>query len=341
MTSRPLPAETADETVFLAWGPPSHANRTRVFAKALGIEVRHVFSTRRRGALAAPIKYPYQALVTMFFLFRRRPRFVLVQNPPSFAALFVALYALVSRAEFIVDAHTDAFTKSYWTRPRWLYRWMGRRAMTTIVTNDHLADEIRSWGADATVIRDIPTAFEDAAYDVGDGFSVAVVSTFAGDEPLDEVLGAARGMPDVRFRVTGDTRRENASIPTSLPDNVELTGFLPLPDYYGLLRNSNCVMSLTTRNHTMQRGACEALWLGTPIVTSDWPVLTQYFRKGTVHVDNTADGIRGGIERMRADLDTYQREIAELQSEVLVEWQTAQQTIFDLLEVEPDPAAAP
>ena len=31
------------------------------------------------------------------------------------------------------------------------------------------------------------------------------------------------------------------------------------------------ILALTTHDHTMQRGACEAVSLGVPIITSDWP----------------------------------------------------------------------
>lgn len=326
-----LPPSVRAQTVFVAWGPPSHANRTRVLAKSLGIEVRHIYSTQRRGALAAPIKYPYQAFATMLYLFHRRPKIVFVQNPPSFAMVFVAIYTALTGAEFVVDAHTDAFTSSYWTRPAWLYRLVARRARVTIVTNDHLADLIRRRQARACVLRDIPTQYKYSDYELGTEFNVAVVSTFAGDEPTAEVVAAARSMPEVRFRVTGDTGRENASIPTSLPTNVELTGFLPLDDYYGLLHQSDAVMSLTTRNHTMQRGACEALSLGTPIITSDWPLLEDYFCAGTVHVDNTVSGIRDGVDRMRTGLEGYRREIDDLRRAVDAEWEVARAELVDIL----------
>lgn len=331
MTDGALPSELASRTMFLVWGPPSHANRTRVLAARLGIEVRHVYSTRRRGALAAPLKYPYQTVATFFHLFRLRPRIVFVQNPPSFAAMVTAVYAALTGAEFIVDAHSDAFDSPYWSRPEWLYRRLARRALTTIVTNEHFADRLRSWGASASVVPDIPTRFDHGPYEVGSEFNVAVVATFAADEPIDEVVEAARSLPDAKFRITGDTGRENASVPSDLPANVELTGFLPIEEYYGLLHSSDAVMALTTRNHTMQRGACEALSLGTPIITSDWPVLVEYFRRGTVHVDNSAGGIQRGVETMRADTERHREEIVDLRREVEAEWEAARDGLIELV----------
>ncbi len=233
MSEGALPADIAARTMFLVWGPPSHANRTRLLAARLGIEVLHVYSTRRRGALAAPIKYPYQFVATIFHLFRIRPRIVFVQNPPSFAAMVTAIYAALTGADFVVDAHSDAFDSKYWSRPEWIYRRLARRALTTIVTNEHFAARLRSWGASASVVSDIPTRFDHGPYQLGTDFNVAVVATFAPDEPIDEVVRAARSLPHTTFRITGDTRRENASIPANRPATVELTGVLPFEDYYG------------------------------------------------------------------------------------------------------------
>ncbi len=331
MTAPALPAEHASRAVFLAWGPPAYTMRTRLLAKQLGIEVRHVYSTRRRGALVAPLKYGYQALVTTGYLLRRRPRLVFVQNPPGLAVAWVALYCAVSGARFVADAHSDAFMSRYWSRPEWLYRILARRALATVVTNDHFADIIRGWGARACVIRDIPAEFDSTPVQLDGDFNVAVVTTFAPDEPIDAIFRAAASLPEVRFRVTGDHNRENATVPSPVPPNVELTGFLPDEEYYGLLRGSDAAMVLTTRDHTMQRGACEALSVGTPIITSDWPLLVDYFRKGTVHVDNTADGIGRGVKTMWRDLARYRGEILELRDEVGAEWERARGELVALV----------
>lgn len=325
--AQPLPSDTTlagigERSLFLVWGPPSHGPRSRVFARALGIEELHfVCATRRRGWLAAPAKYPAQALMTMRLLLARRPRVVFVQSPPSFAVLFVALYCLIAGARYVVDAHSDAFQRRIWTRPRALHRLLARRAVATIVTGEHFRRQIEGWGARAFVLRDIPTTFDaSGSYPLGDGFNVAVVNTFARDEPLDRVLEAAAALPDVRFFVTG--RRESAppGLLERAPRNVSFTGFLPDAQYYALLRGAQAVMCLTTRDHTMQRGACEALSLGRPIITSDWPLLRDYFSKGAVHVPAAADAIRDGVLLMRRRYDTYAAEIKELQEAQRREW---------------------
>jgi hypothetical protein len=73
----------------------------------------------------------------------------------------------------------------------------------------------------------------------------------------------------------------------------------------------------------MQRGACEAVWLGQPILTSDWPVLRQAFHAGTLHVDNTVAGIRAGVVQMQTRYPQLAHEVLQLQAERRQQWQQA------------------
>lgn len=320
------------DSLFLVWGPPSHGPRSQVFARELGIDIEFVFSTKRRGVVSAPIKYVQQAARTLGLLLRRRPRMVFVQSPPTFAVMSVAAYSAFTGARYVVDAHSAAMLSPYWTRPRWIYRYLARMATGTIVTNEYFADIVRGYGARALVIADIPTSFPDEGVGPKGGkFNVLVVSTFSPDEPLAEVMAAATGLPEVTFHVTGDTRRSPGRVPANAPVNVRFTGFLPTDAYYALMASSHAVMCLTTRDHTMQRGACEALWMGRPIITSAWPVLKSYFSHGTVHVDNTAEGIRRGVEEMFRNYSQHSAEIKALQTKHRREWRSAVSSIVQLL----------
>jgi hypothetical protein len=82
----------------------------------------------------------------------------------------------------------------------------------------------------------------------------------------------------------------------------------------------------------MQRGACEALSLGKPIITSDWPLLQTYFHKGTVHVANTSQGIREGVIKMREEYRRYQTEIKSLQLIQQHEWEAKVKMLKALIE---------
>lgn len=307
--------------MFLAWSPPSHTRRSEPMARKLGIPLRRVH-VLKKGPYLAPLRYVIQALLTLIILFRERPKLVFVQNPPIFAPLFAWIYCALTRNSLIIDSHTHALQSSLWEWLLPLHRFLSRRAKATLVTNAHLAQIIQDWGAKSQIIIDVPSEFPTGKpYPLEHPFNIAVVSSFAPDEPLYEVGQAAESLPDVGFYVTGDPEWGSQRVPVTPFPNLHLTGFLSEDEYYGLLRSVHAVMALTTDDHTMQRGACEAVWLGQPIITSHWPLLRQSFHKGTIHVDNTVEGIRAGVLQMRAMHEQLINEVQLLQEERRQQWQ--------------------
>ncbi|MGE5227565.1 MAG: glycosyltransferase [Planctomycetaceae bacterium] len=311
-----------DDAVFHVWGPPGRGPRSRAFGQALGMDVVYVSASAKRGRLAALYKYPVQMVQTVRVLRRRRPRVVFVQSPPSLAVMASWIYAKSSGARYVVDAHSCAMRSFWWTRPRWLHRGLTRDAAATLVTNGTYAASLAADGGRALVIRDVPLDGDGAGPEPGEGFDVMVVNTFAPDEPLEEIVRAAEGLPEVTFHVTGDLRRIGGTPPPA-PANVRFTGFLPDEDYRALMASAGAVLCLTTHDDTMQRGACEALWAGRPIVTSDWALLRDYFDAGTEHVDNSAAAIATAVRAIAADPGRYERGIAELQARRRSEWDGA------------------
>ena len=324
----------AEQSLFLVWGPPSHGPRSQVFARELGIRELHFLNvTSQRGIWSALFKYPLLAIRTLSLLFRKRPKLVFVQNPPGLAVLFVFLYCMLTGGRYIVDAHSAALLLPVWTRPRWLWAGLARKALATIVTNEHFAQAIQNWGARALVVRDIPTTFpEDGTYPLNGDFNVTVVNTFSSDEPLEQVLDAARDLDDVHFYITGRVNRGDPRLLENAPRNVTFTDFLSTEQYYALLRGGHAVMCLTTRDNTMQRGACEALSLAKPIITSQWPLLKEYFHQGTVHVDNTSAGIRRGVREISSHYEEYLTGIRALQIRQRAEWKEKLEELIALVE---------
>ncbi|HET6597172.1 MAG TPA: glycosyltransferase [Anaerolineales bacterium] len=237
----------------------------------------------------------------------------------------------MTNSRYVIDAHSDAFQRGIWTRPTWLYDWVTRNAALTLVTDHFFRTMIEQKGGQAMVLRDPVESTPLSPVQRKEQFSVTVVNTFARDEPLDAVLQAAADLPDVRFSVTGKRSRANPDLLQQAPSNVVFTDFLPDEAYYQLLRSSHAVMSLTTRDHTLQCGACEALSLERPIITSDWPLLREYFCRGTVHVDNTPDGIRRGIESLKQDYKRYEEGVVELRQMRRQEWQQQSAELADLI----------
>jgi glycosyltransferase involved in cell wall biosynthesis len=305
--------------VFIVWHP--YSRRAQLLSKKLGLQLRLVHTLKRRYYLA-PLRYVLQAVRTWRYLWVERPRLVFVQSPPIFAALIVYLYSRVARTQYVIDAHTGALLAPWWRWSLPLHAFLSRRALTTIVTNQHLYQVVAGWDAASFIVADIPMVFPPSQrLALEGGFRLAVINTFSPDEPLEAVLEAAAALVDVQFYITGDPIRAKRSVLDRRLPNARFTGFLPDPDYFGLLRSMDGILVLTTDDHTMQRGACEAVSLGVPIITSNWPLLREYFHKGTIHVDNTPDGIRQGVRRLQAEKAQLMGEIGALQEERRLEWQ--------------------
>ena len=183
------------------------------------------------------------------------------------------------------------------------------------------------------IIRDIPTQFRvNGRYKISNKFNLVFINTFDIDEPINQVMEAASNLPETEFYITGKITPKHLDIVHTSPINVHFTDYLEDLTYYSLLREAHAIMCLTTRDHTMQRGACEALSLGKPIITSDWPVLRDYFNKGSVFVDNSVDGIQQGVLEMQRQYEFYEAGIKTLQLDQEQEWQEKIKVLTHLIQ---------
>jgi glycosyltransferase involved in cell wall biosynthesis len=207
-----------------------------------------------------------------------------------------------------------------WTLP--LHRFLSRRAITTIVTNDHLRQLVASWGAHAFVLEDPPIQADESRpmHLENSTLNVVMVCLARPDEPVEEVLGAAEELPEMRFYITGDfTKKCHQHLVDGAPPNVHFTGYLR-EDFLPLLDAADVIMDLCVEDYQFLSGANEALWLGKPLITSKGPVLEGYFDKGTIHVDNTSTGIRQGLLEITAKLAEFEADMLSLQAVRRREW---------------------
>ena len=292
-------------------------------------------------------KYLAQWFETSRILRRERPDITFVMTPPVFAALPAFWYAWRHGKQVVLDAHTAAFLLPRWRHFQPLQRLLCRRATTTLVSNEHLGDVVRRGGGHATLVPDVPVVFdlgsgreslvfscsgtgsdrEKTSDSRPDPFVVACVCSFDYDEPVQEMFAAAARLPAVQFFMTGNPGKLGAAARTC-PANVTLTGFLSTERYGGLLASADAVLVLTTYDHTMLRGAYEAIYQGTPVIVSDWPLLRDAFPEGAIHVDNTAHGIAEAIRTMQAASGEYRAGAARLREHKLQEWRQTRAAIL-------------
>jgi glycosyltransferase involved in cell wall biosynthesis len=159
----------------------------------------------------------------------------------------------------------------------------------------------------------------------GKNFAVAVISSFANDEPIKEIMEAARALADTTtFYITGDNSRISASKLLKWKrsaNNIIFTGFLDRTEYINLLEKVDAVLVLTKRDNTMLSGAHEALALEKPLITSDWQPLRQYFVAGTAYVNNSVSEIVNAVKYVQVEKDRMKKEMEVLKHQKLKEWE--------------------
>lgn len=327
---------TRPRLIVMVWAP--HEGRTALFAKRLNAPLYNVHYLLYKRPYIAPFKYVLQALKTWAILWRDRPRVVYVTNPPVFAPLCVWLWGLFAGTRLIIDTHPPSLYSRRWGWTLPLQRFLIRRALLNVTDQQRFADLFAGWGARAVVLPNPPKhppinldGGETGAFDQGGRaaarpyprsgganppFEIAVVNTFAVDEPLDIILAAARELPDAHFSIMGDLKLAPAGVVATAPANVTFTDYLRGEAYWAALQRANAVMVLTTYPYSLLGGAQDAIALDKPLLLSDQPALCEYFTAGTVFIPNTADGIAAGVrqlQRAEARLSAEARELAAAQ----------------------------
>jgi glycosyltransferase involved in cell wall biosynthesis len=274
--------------------------RTRGWSAGLGIPLHELVHLGGRIA-----RYLSLARQTLAVLARERPRTLVVQNP----SLVLATLALALRPWFgyklVVDAHNEAvqpFIHTRWPVP-WLAARVLRKADLTIVTNAKLADAVRQAGGRPFVFPDrlpeLPVS-AGAPPQVHEVFEVMVIATYAPDEPIRDILAAARDLGSTfLFHVTGNDRKLPAGVRAEVPANVRLTGFLPEHDYWRLMERCHLVLDLSLMPDCLVCGAYEALAMCRPMVLSDNAATRQLFGDVAVFARDGAAEIRAAVETAR------------------------------------------
>jgi glycosyltransferase involved in cell wall biosynthesis len=312
------------KTIFVVWY--SHSRRAETLAAELDGQVSFLYEPRLKGRWLTPLRYLVQSWKTWHLLERERPEVVLVQSPPIFAPLIVAVWcelrAITSpsrlRVLYAIDCHTGTFYSRKWRWTLQLLRLISKRAAVTLVASEEALGILQSWKVKSIFLVDgLPTlkAATGTAGSEGEA-RVAVIGSFHDDEPVPEIFAAARLLPQVTFYLSGDSRRMAPKLLTQKPENVTLTGFLSDSDYTGLLENVQGLVVLTKEPNVLNCGAYEALAVGKPAILSDWSGLRHCFPHGFIYVNNTPGAIAAGINKMLNEQVMLTPEVIAMRSEL-------------------------
>jgi len=310
-----------------AWVAWEHQRRSIELANALGANLQ-IFENH------GYCRYLKSIFQTWFYLLEYRPDVLIVQNPSMVLAFFsVLIISPVLQIPVVVDRHSNFLLikqKRLWIK-EWLFNFMSyitiRYAKLTIVTNEELAHVINVLGGKAFILPDKIPNIKCSRGELPDLKEILVISSFAEDEPIKEIVAAFRldVLKEYSARITGNYKKINIPI-DNIPTNITFTGFLPEKDYINLLCSANVIMVLTKMEYTLLCGCYEAIAVDKPLITSDTFALKKYFF-GAKFVEPQPASIAEGIIHTFADLKEYKRKTLYMKEKLNESWKSK---FFDL-----------
>ncbi|MBP3037161.1 glycosyltransferase [Arthrobacter sp. zg-ZUI100] len=272
------------KNLFISWtiGNP----RTRDLGRHLGIDVSFV---HHKGSLIT--RYIKQTLATWKLLRAEKPKVVVIMLPPLPLLLVAAIYAKLHRGFIIADMHTGAFNDPRW---KWSLSLTLRllRNHSAIVTNNFLAEICRDKGVRAEVLHDAIESSRTGSFPVKPTSVLCPVS-YANDEPIENIIHAAKVTPELDWIFTGNAPED---VKKAAPENVTFTGYVTNDSFNQLMEEAGVVVALTTRPHTMQRAGYEALSFGVPQVTSDFSVLREFLADAAFYTELSGSAIARSVQ---------------------------------------------
>lgn len=303
-----------NKILYIVWY--MHARRAETLSRELQAKLVFVYEARLRTFWLNPLRYLVQCWRTWRLLERERPAFVIIQSPPIFAPLAVALWCKLrgrGQVSYILDCHPSTFYNRRWQWAFPLLRLLARHAAISLLCNEDAQHFLARWQAACIFLPDgLPDLHVSSdEIPVQGRKNIAVISAFAHDEPVDVLFQAARLTPDVTFYLTGSTDGMPNKLLMSKPENIVLTGFLRGSTYNGLLRRVQGIMILAVMTTTLSCGAFEALSLAQPGIVSDLPEQRRWFSNGFLLVQNTPEDIAKAVATLLNEPGVYRKK-AEL-----------------------------
>lgn len=328
--------------IYIAW--VEYQRRPTSMSDYFGYHVRFIPTVFARWVVFKILfGYPWQALLTAWIILTQRPGVIWIQMPPNFLAhlcLFLRLAYSRNRPVLVADLHNSALAAPWLSVP--FTRRLLQDFDLVLVHNETMRIAAAHLGIDERnlhVLEDRSPSFGDGALHSPHGRPCFVMPcSFYKDEPVGNVIEAARLMPDYDFMITGPRiRAEGRGLVRNVPGNVTFTDFMPVAEYDALVGRASAILCLTTMDGIQLSAASEAVGAGKPMIVSDMPLLRNLFEAG-YFVDNSVEALHEACRAVAANYPRYAALTVGLRDDAKRNrrWQAQAAPIRDLLTAEPN-----
>jgi glycosyl transferase family 4/glycosyl transferase family 1 len=325
------PPGVCDSPSIIAVAWDHHQGRTEALANALGGRAWYIRSRPTQKGLL-PLRYLVDAIQMWRLLSHHRPEVLLAVTPPLGPPLVGWLWCLTHDCSLVIDCHTGAFHSWKWRWAAPLLRLACRRAAAALVHTRGDEELVQAWGAVPVLLPDdLPEPSLAAPTPVHDGPCVVVAGSLDSKEPVAATVEAARLLPEVTLRFTGEPARVPAAVRRGAPRNADFPGWLDYPDFLGELLRADVVAVFSTDPHIMNRAAFEAVGLGRPLVLTDFAGLRSRFGSAALFSSNEPEAIADVLRVALRERDDLAARSMELQARLRAQHQEAVARLQEIL----------
>lgn len=288
-----------------------------------GFEVFFFPVERRVNKLRKAYIYAKTAWKTFFLLKEQKPDVVWVQLPQTPLLWVCLIYRLfiAKNMQIVADCHNAIFRAPWNTLP--FTKSALNACNAVVVHNDSVLAQAANDGVTQeklVVVEDPPANFDGVESYVCSLPRPWVVfpASFAADEPVEELIAAARLVPEVTILTTGNTRNiKNKTLLETKPSNMHFLGFLSISDFDSLIMSSDAVLALT-RFDGIQLSVCgEAVGAAKPLIVSDTSLLRRLYPEASIFVLPNAESIAWGIREALLNKNALSSEMQEFRAETI------------------------
>lgn len=313
--------------IWLTW---ETQRRNKPLADAFGAEyLRMDHSTK-----SAPVRYSLCCVQTIGALISRSPKIVFAQYPSLVLCLFCLVLRPIFRYRLVVDAHNICFEQA---TGKGLLGFAARSILKksdlVIASNLSLVETVKENGVEFSEVAELPDALPDIEKcdfpeSLGDRPDklVSLISTFADDEPIEEVIKAffdflsKNSEGEIKLFVTG-RKSKAGSLLEYEGEEVQFTDYLAQEEFDGLIQSSDLIVDLTTRDDCLVCGAYEALAVQTPVLLSDTEALRSTFGDTALYTKNDSSSISSALTKFFADPNHYSTQQLQYIASFRADWQ--------------------
>jgi hypothetical protein len=327
MTKQQSTINNTTSQLYFAW--TAFQRRQVSMAPYCGFQTVFMPVEKRTGRVAKALTYLRHSWTMLNMLRQQRPTVVWIQLP-QVPLLWIAL---LYRTMFNIDAKIVADCHNAMFRPPWSKVPLGisllSRCSSVLAHNTDVLETAVALGVPRnrlTVMEDPPASFPPTAtlginIDLPRPWFVFPAS-FAADEPIAELLAAARETPEVSILITGNLKNcREPHLVANAPANVRFLGYLSRSDFEALIVNCDAVIAFT-RFDGIQLSVCgEAVGCGKPMLASNTKTLRTLFPNGTCFVDSASPSdIANGFRTLTKQRQQLTTAMVQLRAKFLSEW---------------------